>query len=75
MKTGDTQLSLGLKPQKVYSNDNKFAYFVTETPIQLGTLIIIANCGQFSHLLSVDFKTISNQIMCHNRTNTNPSQS
>jgi len=43
--------------------------------MQLGTLIIVANCGQLSHLLSEVFKTISNQIICHNRTYSNQSQS
>ena len=35
----------------------------------------VAICDQLSHLLSEDFNTIPNQIICHNRTNTNPSQS
>ena len=50
-------------------------HFLNKTPIQLGTLITVANCDQLSHLLSEDFNTISNQIICHNKTNTNPSQS
>ena len=41
----------------------------------MGTLITVANCDQLSHLISEDINTISNQIICHNRTNTNPSQS
>jgi len=64
-----------LKHKRQYNNDNKFAYFVNKTPVQLGTVITVANCGQLSHLLSEVFKTISNQIICHNRTYTNPSQS
>ena len=64
-----------LKHKRQYNIDNKFAYFVNKTPIHLGTLITVANCGQLSHLLSDVFNTISNQIICHNRMHTNPSQS
>jgi len=44
------------------------------TPVHLGTLITVANCSQLSHLLSEVFNTISNQIICQNRTYTTPSQ-
>jgi len=71
----DTELVLGFKAQKSIINNNKFAYFLNKTPIQLCTLNSIANCDQLSHLLSENFNIISNQIICINRTNTNPSQS
>jgi hypothetical protein len=61
-----------LKPKRQYNNDKEFVYFVNKTPIHLGTLITVANCGQLSHLLSAVFNTISNQIICHNRTYTEP---
>ena len=75
IKVDDTQLVLGFKTKRQYNNDNKFAYFVNKTPIHLGTLITVANCGQLSYFLAEVFNTISNQIICNNRSYTNPLQS
>jgi hypothetical protein len=71
----DTQLVLGFKAQKDNITITINMHFLNKTPIQLCTLITVANCDQLSRLISEDFNTISNQIICHNRTNTNPSQS
>jgi len=64
-----------LEQKKQYNNDKKFAYFVKKNTNSFGYFDHCCKLWSIITFIVRSFNTISNQIISHNRTYTNPSQS